>query len=151
MKVAVIGSASGSGKTTLARELARRLDVPFVELDALVHGPNWPETPNDVLRTQLEPIVAGASWVLDGVYRGKLGDYVLDETEVFEVLGGEMAFLGQKLPHRRGREVVVLDGFRHRLHLLKVIRVHVPEVAVFGRLQLLRADEAHHLGGRREG
>jgi adenylate kinase family enzyme len=82
VKVAVIGSASGSGKTTLARELARRLDAPFVELDALVHGPNWAETPNDVLRAQLEPIVAGDSWVLDGTYRGKLGDFVLENADL---------------------------------------------------------------------
>ena len=49
-RVAIVASASGNGKTTLGRELARRLDVPFVEVDALVHGPNWVETPNDELR-----------------------------------------------------------------------------------------------------
>ena len=81
-RIAVIGSASGSGKTTLARELAQRLDVPFVELDSLVHGPNWTETPNDVLRAQLEPILAGDGWVIDGVYRGKLGTLVLDAADL---------------------------------------------------------------------
>ncbi len=81
-RIAVIGSASGSGKTTLARELARRLDVPVVELDALVHGPNWAETPDDVLRAQLEPILAGEAWVIDGVYRGKLGSLVLDAADL---------------------------------------------------------------------
>ena len=40
-RVAVVASASGNGKTTVGRGLARRLDVPFVELDALVHGPDW--------------------------------------------------------------------------------------------------------------
>ena len=48
-KVTIIGSASGNGKTTLGRALAERLDVPFVEMDALVHGPNWSETPDDEL------------------------------------------------------------------------------------------------------
>ncbi len=82
MKIAVIGSASGSGKTTLACELARRLGAPFVELDALVHGPNWAETPNDVLRARLEPVLAGDHWVLDGTYRGKLGDLVLRHADL---------------------------------------------------------------------
>jgi adenylate kinase family enzyme len=38
----VIG-VSCSGKTTLGGILARRLDLPYVELDALHHGPNWTE------------------------------------------------------------------------------------------------------------
>ena len=77
-KVVVMASASGNGKTTLGRELARRLGVPFVEMDALVHGPGWVDTPDDELRAQVEPIVASDGWVIDGPYRGKLGDLVLD-------------------------------------------------------------------------
>jgi adenylate kinase family enzyme len=76
-RVAIIASASGNGKTTLGREVARRLDVPFLELDALVHGPNWVETPDDELRALVEPVVASDGWVIDGTYRSKLGDLVL--------------------------------------------------------------------------
>ena len=57
-RVAIIASASGNGKTTLGRALAARLGVRFVELDALVHGPNWTETPDAELRATLEPILA---------------------------------------------------------------------------------------------
>ena len=81
-KVAIIASASGNGKTTLGRQLAHRLDVPFVELDALVHGPNWVETPDDVLRAQVEPIVASDGWVIDGTYRSKLGDLVIEGADL---------------------------------------------------------------------
>jgi adenylate kinase family enzyme len=81
-RFAVIASASGNGKTTLGRELARRLDVPFVELDALVHGHNWLETPDDELRRIVEPILAGEAWVVDGTYRSKLGELVLREADV---------------------------------------------------------------------
>lgn len=81
-KVSVIASASGSGKTTFGRELARRLRVPFVELDALVHGPNWTETPDDELRSLLEPVLAGDGWVIDGGYWGKIGGLVLAQADV---------------------------------------------------------------------
>ena len=50
-RVAIIASASGNGKTTLGRELASRLDVPFVEMDAIVHGPNCTEICEDGFKT----------------------------------------------------------------------------------------------------
>ncbi|HSN02844.1 MAG TPA: hypothetical protein VLS91_05110 [Acidimicrobiales bacterium] len=80
-RVAVIASASGNGKTTLARELARRIGVEAIELDALVHGPHWIETPDDVLRATLEPLLAHEKWVCDGTYRNKLGDLVLEAAD----------------------------------------------------------------------
>jgi adenylate kinase family enzyme len=79
--VCVLASASGCGKTTVGRELARRLGVRFVELDALVHGPNWTEATDDELRAKVEPIVASERWVIDGSYSRKLGTLVLDRTD----------------------------------------------------------------------
>jgi adenylate kinase family enzyme len=76
-RVSVTASASGSGKTTVGRQLAAELGVPFVELDALVHGPNWAEISDEGLRELVEPIVAGDGWVIDGGYRRKIGDLVL--------------------------------------------------------------------------
>lgn len=39
-KIAVAGGA-GAGKSTLARRLSEILDLPYVEMDSLYHGPNW--------------------------------------------------------------------------------------------------------------
>ena len=77
-RVVVIASASGNGKTTLGRELARRLEVPFVEIDALAHEAGWREASDDVLRARLEPVLAREGWVVDGAYRRKVGDLVLE-------------------------------------------------------------------------
>ncbi|MCP9487407.1 MAG: AAA family ATPase [Gaiellaceae bacterium MAG52_C11] len=81
-RFAILSSASGSGKTTVGRELAHRLDIPFIELDALNHGPNWIEASAEELRARVEPIVAGDAWVADGGYQGKLGDLVLQHADV---------------------------------------------------------------------
>jgi adenylate kinase family enzyme len=80
-RVAIIASASGNGKTTLGRQVAARLEVPFVELDALVHGPGWTETPDDELRRLVEPVVRSEGWVIDGEYLWKLGTLVLDKAD----------------------------------------------------------------------
>jgi adenylate kinase family enzyme len=76
-RVCILASASGTGKTTLGRVLAERLGVPFHELDGLNHGPGWTEATPAELRARVEPLVAGPAWVIDGGYRGKLGDLVL--------------------------------------------------------------------------
>ncbi len=81
-RFSIQSTASSCGKTTLGRELARRLDVPFVELDALHHGPRWTEASAEELRAKVEPIVAGDAWVIDGGYWGKIGHLVVRNADV---------------------------------------------------------------------
>ena len=74
---------SGSGKSTFAAELARRLDLPYVELDALHHGPNWSEPTDEGFRARVREAMEAApdGWVIDGNYEGKLDDLVLREAD----------------------------------------------------------------------
>ena len=74
-----IKGISGSGKSTFAAELARRLDVPYIELDALHHGPNWTEASAEELTARVREAMDSApgGWVIDGNYESKLGDTVI--------------------------------------------------------------------------
>jgi adenylate kinase family enzyme len=74
---------SGSGKSTFALELARRLGLPYVELDALHHGPNWSEPTDEVFRARVQAAMDAApgGWVIDGNYEGKLGELVLCQAD----------------------------------------------------------------------
>lgn len=80
--MAIVASASGCGKTTVGRAIAEQLGLPFVELDALHHGPGWSEASADELQAKVRPIVESEAWVVDGNYRGKLGDLVLERAEL---------------------------------------------------------------------
>lgn len=66
-RINVIGT-SCSGKTTLARALAARLDLPYVELDALFWGPDWTPVPDDTFRARVTAAASQPRWVIDGSY-----------------------------------------------------------------------------------
>jgi adenylate kinase family enzyme len=70
---------SCSGKSTFSRELAERLSVPYLELDAVHHGPNWTEASAEELQARVCEFMASAheGWVIDGNYEPKLGKLVL--------------------------------------------------------------------------
>lgn len=68
-RIAVYGQ-TGSGKSTLARELADRLGLPVIELDAIFHRPNWEATPEDEFCAKVlaELDRSADGWVCDGNY-----------------------------------------------------------------------------------
>jgi len=66
-RIVVMGT-TGVGKTTLAREIARALEVPHVELDYYRFRENWVEVPNDEFRESVREALRGERWVADGNY-----------------------------------------------------------------------------------
>jgi adenylate kinase family enzyme len=66
-RINVVGT-SGSGKTIFARELARLLDLPYYEMDALFWKPGWQQASDEELFGKVEEVCAQPRWVLDGNY-----------------------------------------------------------------------------------
>lgn len=66
----IVVGTSGSGKTTLARQIAEKLCISHIELDALHWDENWTSTPIDELEERLLSALsqAGESWTMDGNY-----------------------------------------------------------------------------------
>jgi adenylate kinase family enzyme len=67
-RIVVIGTTS-SGKSTLAEQLAKRLDMAFIELDALHWEPNWQEAPLEIFRARVEKALRQTErWAVAGNY-----------------------------------------------------------------------------------
>jgi adenylate kinase family enzyme len=67
-RVSVVGNA-GSGKSRLAQRLAQTLGVPYVELDAIHHLPDWQPIDPDEFLARIAAVAATDAWVIDGNYR----------------------------------------------------------------------------------
>lgn len=119
-RVAVVSTASGNGKTTVGRALAEKLGVPIYELDALHHGPNWAEPTLEDFRARVEPIVESeAAWIIDGAYRGKLDDLVLEGADAVVWLDLPLRVWLPRLVRRSAQRVIRREepwnGNRERL------------------------------------
>lgn len=62
----LVAGVSGVGKTTLARRIADIAQVPYTEIDALFHGPNW--TPRRAFLDDVRALVAQDAWVTEWQY-----------------------------------------------------------------------------------
>lgn len=79
----VVKGASGSGKSTLGAALAKHLQVAFVELDALHHGPGWAAASAAELRERVSFVLDDSrGWVVDGNYDDKLGTLVTQRADL---------------------------------------------------------------------
>jgi adenylate kinase family enzyme len=109
---------SGSGKSTFAVEAARRLDLPYIELDELHHGPNWSEPTAEAFRAKVQRAMDEApnGWVIDGNYEGKLGGLVVDAADTIVWLDLPFALKARRLlgrsAHRIRHDVELWSGNR---------------------------------------
>jgi adenylate kinase family enzyme len=104
-RICLIATASGCGKTTTGRVLAERLGFPFYELDGLYHGPNWTPATREEMLAKVEPIVATEEWVIDGTYRGLIGDIVPESADLVVWLDLPMRVWLPRLVRRSWRYV----------------------------------------------
>ena len=65
-KRVLVAGAVGAGKTTLVRQVAAGWGLPYVELDALYHGPQW--QPRPTFRDDVVALAAEDEWVTEWQY-----------------------------------------------------------------------------------
>ncbi|MDP8908237.1 MAG: adenylate kinase [Chloroflexota bacterium] len=114
----VVKGTPGAGKSTVAAELARRLDLAYIELDALHHGPNWSAPPTAEFQARVRAAMAAAphGWVIDGNYDSKLGETVFAAADTIVWLdlpfAVKLRWLWRRTRHRIGGKVELWNGNR---------------------------------------
>ncbi|RZS77900.1 adenylate kinase family enzyme [Motilibacter rhizosphaerae] len=62
----LIAGTSGFGKSTLARRVSGTLGIPYVEIDALYHGPGW--TPRPTFEHDVRSFSSKPAWTTEWQY-----------------------------------------------------------------------------------
>lgn len=81
MQRVLVSGISGAGKSTIAREMSRRLGLPYAELDALHHGPGWVKRPE--FEADVESFTSGARWITEDQYSSFLGTLLWERADTF--------------------------------------------------------------------
>jgi adenylate kinase family enzyme len=108
-RVAVVGN-SGAGKSWLASRLAAALGVPFVELDAIHHGPGWQELPAEAMLREVDRrCPADGAWVADGNYTHKGGELIRRRADTVVWLDLPRGTVMRQLVRRTARRAVLRE------------------------------------------
>ncbi len=106
-RFAVIGT-SGSGKTTTASQIARRLGISHVELDALHWEPGWAEAPLAIFCERVAQALRGDAWAVDGNY-SKVRDIVWSRADTVVWLDYALPVIMGRLIQRTLRRIVTQE------------------------------------------
>ena len=109
-RIACIGSTT-SGKTTLANRLGALLEIPDIDLDALLWEPGWREAHVDVFRDRVRHAIASDAWITSGNYITDGQDLVWSRADTVIYLDMPIPLLVRRVITRSwGRRGVLLWG-----------------------------------------
>jgi len=100
-RIVVVGTTS-SGKSTLVSQLAERLNVNFLELDALYWEPNWKEASLEDFRSRVETAMQAKAWVVAGNYHA-VRDLIWPQAEAIIWLDYPLLLIFSRLWNRSWR------------------------------------------------
>jgi adenylate kinase family enzyme len=96
----LVSGPSGSGKSTLARAIAETLDLQYLEIDSLFHGPQW--TPRESFLDEVTEFADGPRWVTEWQYPAAR-PVLLDRADTMVLLDHRRSTVLWRLARRTAR------------------------------------------------
>ncbi len=106
-RIVVIGTTS-SGKSTLAKNLADKLSLDFIELDALHWEPNWHEAEDDIFRERVDAATRAEGWIVAGNYH-IVRDLIWSRAEALIWLDYSFPLVFWRLTYRTVRRAITRE------------------------------------------
>jgi len=97
-RIAIVGSA-GSGKTTLAQQLAEKMGIPHIELDAVYWQEQWTPCTPEEFRAKVYEATQGECWIIDGNY-SKIRDITWSQADTLIWLDYKIPVVFRRLGRR---------------------------------------------------
>lgn len=106
-RIAIVGT-TGSGKTTLAEQLAARLGIPMIDLDALFWEANWTPTDLQLFRQRVSQAVTTEQWITSGNY-SKARDLIWGKADTLVWLDYPLGLVLYRLLRRALQRIITQE------------------------------------------
>ncbi len=120
MKILIIGSVA-SGKTTLARKLSKEINIPYYEIDSIVHDDlhKRKRTINEQKQI-INSINKNDSWIIEGTLRKQL-DFLLEYADKIIFIDIPISIRKRKVVTRFIKQKLKLEksAYQPNINILK--------------------------------
>lgn len=118
-KIAVIG-VSCSGKSTFGKNLSKKLNITFFDLDDLFWNPGWKQTEPEIFLEKTKALLKSDEWIIVGNYKS-VQDLILEEADTIVWLDYSPFVVWKRALYRTIRRAFLkepccngnIESFRH--------------------------------------
>jgi len=101
-----IFGATASGKTTLAKDISKKLRMPYYSTDDFIYKKKWFEKYSDAVQVKkLKDVAKKSSWIIEGVHKNDWVKSSIDKADLIIFLNtGKLRLFSRVIKRQLGRK-----------------------------------------------